>query len=83
MVRRALDRSEARKIYWSQKGPDNAGRGPHLPSNLEIPAGETPAKRTDIEIFFDALPEPIDLELDHDNRVMYWTTAATRRAATR
>jgi len=68
----SIDRKHG-KIYWSQKGPDNAGLGRISRANLEIPAGETPAKRTDIEIFFDALPEPIDLELDHDNRVMYWT----------
>ena len=39
----------------------------------EIPKGETAAKRTDIEVFFDQLPEPIDLELDLKNRVLYWT----------
>ena len=61
------------KIYWSQKGPDNAGRGSIFRANVEVPAGETPANRSDIEVFFDALPEPIDLELDHKNRVMYWT----------
>ncbi|MDB5922031.1 MAG: hypothetical protein JWN13_967, partial [Betaproteobacteria bacterium] len=27
----------------------------------------------DIEVFFDGLPEPIDLELDLKNRVLYWT----------
>jgi hypothetical protein len=61
------------KIYWSQKGPDNAGRGRIFRANVEIPAGQTPANRSDIEIFFDGLPEPIDLELDHESRVMYWT----------
>jgi hypothetical protein len=61
------------KIYWSQKGPDNAGRGAIFRANLEIPAAQTPANRSDIEVFFDRLPEPIDLELDHENRVMYWT----------
>jgi hypothetical protein len=61
------------KIYWTQKGPDNAGRGRIFRANVEIPSGETPANRSDIEVFFDGLPEPIDLELDHKNRVMYWT----------
>jgi hypothetical protein len=68
----SIDRKHG-KIYWSQKGPDNAGLGRISRANVEIPAGETPANRTDIEIFFDALPEPIDLELDHESRVMYWT----------
>ena len=61
------------KIYWSQKGPDNAGRGCIFRANLEIPNGERPSSRSDIEVFFDQLPEPIDLELDHKNRVLYWT----------
>jgi hypothetical protein len=60
-------------IYWSQKGPDNAGFGRIFRANVEIPAGQTATTRSDIEIFFDGLPEPIDLELDHKNRVLYWT----------
>jgi hypothetical protein len=60
-------------IYWSQKGPDNAGLGSIFRANLEIPAGQTAADRSDIEVFFDGLPEPIDLELDLKNRVLYWT----------
>jgi hypothetical protein len=61
------------KIYWTQKGPDNAGLGRICRANIEIPKGETPASRSDIEVWFDRLPEPIDLELDRTNRVMYWT----------
>src|ERR1700761_5976643 len=62
-----------RQIYWTQKGPDNAGLGRICRANLEIPKGENAANRSDIEIYFDRLPEPIDLELDHTNRVLYWT----------
>jgi hypothetical protein len=61
------------KIYWSQKGPDNAGLGRIFRANLEIPAGQTAASRSDIEVFYDRLPEPIDLELDHKSRILYWT----------
>ena len=68
----SIDR-KAGQIYWTQKGPDNAGLGRIFRANVEIPAGETPANRSDIEVFFDALPEPIDLEIDHKNRVIYWT----------
>jgi DNA-binding beta-propeller fold protein YncE len=60
-------------IYWTQKGPDNAGLGRIFRANVEIPAGETAANRSDIELFYDGLPEPIDLELDHKSRIMYWT----------
>ena len=60
-------------IYWTQKGPDNAGLGRLFRANVEIPAGQTAATRSDIEIFFDKLPEPIDIEFDHTNRIIYWT----------
>jgi hypothetical protein len=61
------------KIYWTQKGPDNAGLGRICPANIDIPKGESPTNRSDIEVLFDQLPEPIDLELDLANRVLYWT----------
>jgi sugar lactone lactonase YvrE len=61
------------QIYWTQKGPDNGNRGRLFRANIEIPKGQTAANRTDIEAFFDGLPEPIDLELDLKSRVLYWT----------
>jgi hypothetical protein len=61
------------QIYWTQKGPDNGDRGRIFRAGIEIPKGETAVSRTDIEVFLDHLPEPIDLELDHKNRVLYWT----------
>jgi hypothetical protein len=61
------------KIYWTQKGPDDAGLGRIFRANIDIPKGESPANRSDIEVLFDQLPEPIDLELDLENRVLYWT----------
>ncbi len=62
-----------KQIYWTQKGPDNAGLGRVFRANIGVPEGETAANRTDIEVFFDLLPEPIDLELDLKHRVLYWT----------
>ena len=61
------------KLYWTQKGNDNAGEGRIFRADLEIPIGRTPANRKDIEVLFDNLPEPIDLDLDVANRMMYWT----------
>jgi len=61
------------KIYWTQKGPNNAGQGRILRANMDIPKGASPTNRPDIEVLFDQLPEPIDLELDLVNRVLYWT----------
>jgi 3-hydroxyacyl-CoA dehydrogenase/sugar lactone lactonase YvrE len=64
---------ECGKIYWTQKGSDNAGQGRIFRADLEIPKGQSAANRKDIEVFFDGLPEPIDLDLDLDNRMIYWT----------
>ena len=61
------------KVYWTQKGPDNAGKGRVFRAGIEIPTGQTASNRSDIEVLYDGLPEPIDLELDPNNRVMYWT----------
>jgi DNA-binding beta-propeller fold protein YncE len=61
------------KLYWTQKGNDNAGQGRIFRAGLEIPKGQTPANRQDIEVLYDNLPEPIDLDLDLSNRVIYWT----------
>src|SRR3989442_9277246 len=64
---------ERGQIYWTQKGPDDAGQGRIFRANIEMPKGENATNRTDIELLFDDLPEPIDLELDLENRLMYWT----------
>jgi hypothetical protein len=61
------------QIYWTQKGPDNAGQGRIFRANIEIPKGETPTGRSDIELLFGNLPEPIDLDLDLGNRMIYWS----------
>jgi hypothetical protein len=50
-------------LYWTQKGPSDAG----------LPAGESVAHRSDVEVVFKDLPEPIDLEIDHTTRTLYWT----------
>jgi len=64
---------DRRQIYWTQKGPDDAGKGRLFRAKIDIPKGETAANRTDIEVLFDGLPEPIDLEVDLKNRFIYWT----------
>jgi hypothetical protein len=65
--------TERGQIYWTQKGPDKAGKGRIFRAGIEIPEGQTASNRTDIEVLFDSLPEPIDLDLDLDNRMLYWT----------
>jgi len=61
------------QIYWTQKGPDDAGKGRIFRASTELPNGQTPENRTDVEVLFKGLPEPIDLELDVHNRTLYWT----------
>lgn len=63
----------AGKLYWTQKGGDDAGTGRIFRAGINLPFGETPSTRTDIELLFSALPEPIDLDLDLANRMIYWT----------
>lgn len=60
-----------RKVYWTQKG--SGGNGRIFRANLDIPKGEDAAHRTDIETLFDQLPEPIDMDLDVANHMMYWS----------
>src|SRR6201984_1513333 len=62
-----------RYIYWTQKGRPDAGKGRIFRTGLELPADQQPENRTDIELLIDHLPEPIDLELDTTNDLLYWT----------
>ena len=52
------------KVYWTQKGPDNAGKGRICRAGIDVPTGQTASNRADIEVLYDGLPEPIDLDLD-------------------
>src|SRR6202451_3689807 len=65
--------TEGGKMYWTQKGPGNAGDGRIFRANIEIPQGQSPANRTDIELLYEKLPEPIDLDFDLANLTLYWT----------
>ncbi len=65
--------SSSCELYWTQKGPDNAGQGRIFRASIEIPKGQTPANRKDFEVLFDNLPEPIDLDIDPASRMIYWT----------
>jgi hypothetical protein len=59
------------EIYWTQKGPDNGEVGRLFRAPIELKPGETPSTRTDIELIYDKLPEPIDLEIV--DGYLYWT----------
>ena len=63
-------------VYWSQKGPANGHVGTLRRARLAMPAGQTSVTRTDIEILYDLLPEPIDIDLDLAAGHIYWTDRA-------
>jgi hypothetical protein len=60
-----------RWLYWTQKGPAKGGQGRIFRAGLDLPAGESPDARSDIELLWDGRPEPIDLHLA--GGWMYWT----------
>ena len=60
-------------FYWTQKGPDDAGKGRIFRASTKIPKDQGHENRTDTEVLFEGLPEPIDLELDLYNHMLYWT----------
>ena len=68
----AVDQA-ASKLYWTQKGDDDAGEGRICRADLELRPGETPSTRSAIEVLYAQLPEPIDLDIDLDARFLYWT----------
>src|SRR6516162_9688353 len=64
---------EGGKFYWTQKGGTKAGQGRLFRANIEMPKGQTPSTRQDIELVYGGLPEPIDLDIDPTTRTLYWT----------
>jgi len=63
-------------FYWSQKGSANGGVGTLRRAHLVMPDGQDSTNRTDIEILYDKLPEPIDIDVDVASGMIYWTDRA-------
>lgn len=61
------------KFYWTQKGTSKGGKGRIFRANIHLPKGQSAANRTDIELLFSGLPEPIDIEIDEDTQTLFWT----------
>jgi 3-hydroxyacyl-CoA dehydrogenase len=61
------------KFYWTQKGPSKGSQGRIFRANIDTPAGQDGTNRTDIECLLHKLPEPIDLDIDETNGILYWT----------
>lgn len=62
------------KFLWTQKGGSKASDGTIYSASLEMPAGKSAADRGDIEVVQDKLPESIDLEMDDETGVLFWTS---------
>jgi hypothetical protein len=62
------------EMYWTQRGDRWNDNGSIWRASINIPKGESPAHRTDIQVLFDHMPEPVDLALDLKTRTMYWTS---------
>lgn len=60
-------------LYWTQKGPPKGGNGRICRMPLERPEGMDPARRTDVELLADHLPEPIDLYVSPALGKLWWT----------
>lgn len=69
-----LDR---RLVYWTQKGAAKGGDGRIFRAPIELPPGATPEDRPDVELLWQDLPEPIDLEL-HGAGHLIWTDRGAR-----
>jgi len=61
------------KLYWTQKGFSKGGKGRIFQANIDFQPGQNALNRTDIEVLFKNLPEPIDLEIDDGTNMLYWT----------
>ncbi|WPH02917.1 Hypothetical protein R9X50_00578700 [Acrodontium crateriforme] len=68
----AIDRTSGH-FYWTQKGPSKGNQGRIFRANIITPPQTNASTRTDIELVFENLPEPIDLEIDPTAGHLYWT----------
>lgn len=60
------------KLFWSQKGPSKGGKGRIFSANLPS-LGEDRVDVESIQCLLDDLPEPVDLEYDHQLQELFWT----------
>lgn len=69
-----LDR---RLVYWTQKGAPNANEGRIFRAPLDCRPGVTPGRRDDVELLWEDLPEPVDLDLVAGGTTLVWTDRST------
>ncbi|GKT50534.1 3-hydroxyacyl-CoA dehydrogenase-like protein LAM1 [Colletotrichum spaethianum] len=57
-------------FYWTQKGSSKGNQGRIFRSPIQTPQGR---RKECIEVVSEKLPEPIDLEIDEEGGMIYWT----------
>lgn len=68
----ALD-SKQNWLYWTQKGPQKGGKGRIFRACLPATSNASIHEIQEIQLLLDKLPEPIDLLLDEEEQILYWT----------
>jgi hypothetical protein len=61
------------RVFWTQKGGPKAWQGRVFSAGIDVPAGESPAARSDIVCLAQGLAEPVDLDFDDESQMLYWT----------
>ncbi|RDW93856.1 putative 3-hydroxyacyl-CoA dehydrogenase [Aspergillus mulundensis] len=62
------------RFYWTQKGAPKSGKGRIFTAAIGAPPGSIAAGGNEEELcILSGLPEPIDLEVDEEMGVLYWT----------
>jgi sugar lactone lactonase YvrE len=62
---------DQRMIYWTDRGLGTVSRG-----LLDMPAGQTAAARSDVEVLIKGAGEPIGISLDRKNAALFYGTVA-------
>ncbi len=62
-----------KRIYWTQKGPENGGGGANPPRQYRNTKRSKRSQAHSDRVLFDGLPESIDLNLDLKSHMLYWS----------
>jgi hypothetical protein len=61
------------KLFWTQKGPSKGSQGRIMVADLQMPPGTCARSRRDVTTVAKGLPEPVDLDIDDEEGIIYWT----------
>lgn len=61
------------RLFWTMKGPPKSGTGRLLCAPFDYRDKNAVINPAKINVVYDHLPEPIDLEIDYKNDYLYWS----------